>query len=81
MLLHAPKTFLSAQTLAHLGEVAKNVVSFFLGFTPGNGGGAAILGGVDPRLYKGKMVYHPVVKGTFGNWALRLTIKLSSSIR
>jgi hypothetical protein len=54
-------------------KVAKNVVSFFLGFTPGNGGGAAILGGVDPRLYKGKMVYHPVVKGTFGNWALRLT--------
>jgi len=54
-------------------KVAKNVVSFFLGYTPGHGGGAAVLGGVDKRLYTGKMVYHPVIKGSFGNWAMKLT--------
>jgi len=54
-------------------KVAKNVVSFFLGYTPGHGGGAAVLGGVDKRLYTGKMAYHPVLKGTFGNWAMKLT--------
>jgi len=54
-------------------KVAKNVVSFFLGYRPGHGGGAAVLGGVDKRLYTGKMAYHPVIKGTFGNWAMKLT--------
>lgn len=54
-------------------KIKRNVVSFFLGFRPGKGGGAAILGGTDPRLYTGPITYHPVLKGTMGNWAVRLT--------
>jgi len=54
------------------GMIKRNVVSFFLGFSPGAGGGAAILGGVDTRMFKGKIQYHPVVQGTNGNWAIRL---------
>jgi len=53
-------------------KISKNVISFYLGFMPGNGGGAAVIGGVDSRLFKGKLVYHPVLKGTFGHWALKL---------
>jgi len=48
------------------GMIKRNVVSFFLGFSPGAGGGAAILGGVDTRMFKGKIQYHPVVQGTNG---------------
>lgn len=55
------------------GKIAKNIVSFFLGYTPGNGGGAAILGGVDKRLFTGELVYHPVLRKTFGNWAIKLS--------
>jgi len=54
------------------GAIAKNIVSFFLGFHPGQGGGAAILGGVDKRLFTGPITYHPVLKGTMGNWAIRM---------
>jgi hypothetical protein len=54
------------------GLIDKAVVSFFLGFAPGKGGGAAILGGVDDRLYKGQLAYHPVLKGTNGNWAFKM---------
>lgn len=53
-------------------QVKKNIVSFFLGFTPGKGGGAAILGGVDQRLFTGKIKYHPVIKGTMRNWAIKM---------
>merc|ERR1711988_344534 len=52
-------------------KIKRNVISFFLGFRPGKGGGAAILGGTDPRLFKGPITYHPVLKGTMGNWAIR----------
>lgn len=54
------------------GQIAKNIVSFYLGYRPGKGGGAAILGGVDPRLFKGPITYHPVLKGTMGNWAIKM---------
>jgi len=60
------------QSAKAAGAIKKNIISFFLGFTPGVGGGAAVLGGVDSRFFKGPMKWHPVVKGTMGNWAVKL---------
>jgi len=54
------------------GQIDKSVVSFFLGYAPGKGGGAAILGGVDDRLYSGAITYHPVLTSTGGNWAFKM---------
>lgn len=52
--------------------VAKNIVSFWLGGSPGNRGGAMAVGGVDTRFFGGKLSWHPVVKNPFGNWMLQL---------
>jgi len=55
------------------GRIKKNIISFYLGFKSGAGGGAAILGGVDPRLFHGDLSYHPVLKGSNGNWAIKIS--------
>jgi len=55
------------------GQIQKSVVSFFLGYTPGKGGGAAVLGGVDERLISEPITYHPVVKESMGNWGVKIT--------
>jgi hypothetical protein len=68
-----PVHFNFLQSAKAEGMIQKSVVSFFLGFSPGKGGGAAILGGVDSRLFTGKMTYHPVLKGTKGNWAIKMS--------
>jgi len=57
----------------HAKMVKQAVVSFFLSSKPGAGGGAAILGGVDKRLFTGSITYHDVLRKTMGNWALKLT--------
>lgn len=54
------------------GTVKHAAISFFLGSNPGNGGGAAVLGGVDKRLFEGPITYHDVLMKTMGNWALKL---------
>merc|ERR1711988_1412384 len=54
------------------GAIQKSQISFFLAGTPGKGGGAAVLGGVDKRFYKGDITYHDVLRKTEGNWALKL---------
>lgn len=55
------------------GTIKSATISFFLGSASGLGGGAAILGGVDKRLFTGPIVYHDVLMRTMGNWALKLT--------
>jgi hypothetical protein len=54
------------------GTIKRAAISFFLGSNPGQGGGAAVLGGVDKRLYTGAITYHDVLRKTMGNWALKL---------
>jgi len=54
------------------GAIQKSQISFFLAGKPGKGGGAAVLGGVDKRFYKGDITYHDVLRKTEGNWALKL---------
>jgi len=53
--------------------IKRAVISFFLGSKPGVGGGAAVLGGVDKRLFEGPITYHNVLRKTMGIWALKLT--------
>jgi len=55
------------------GMIKKAIISFFLGSKPGAAGGAAVLGGVDKRLYTGPITYHSVLRKSMGNWALKLT--------
>lgn len=54
------------------GMIKSAAISFFLSSAPGSNGGAAILGGVDSRLFKGDLTYHDVLHKSEGNWALRL---------
>lgn len=62
------------------GLIKHAAISFFLGSRPGQGGGAAVIGGVDKRLFLGDITYHEVLRHTMGNWALRLTsIRLGDS--
>merc|ERR1712054_131571 len=63
--------FLNAAKKA--GAVKSATISFMLGSkgtTAGNG--VAIIGGVDKRLYQGKLTFHPVMRRVMGNWALKL---------
>lgn len=55
------------------GMIKRAVISFFLGSKPGTNGGAAVLGGVDKRLFTGPITYHDVLRKSMGNWALKLT--------
>jgi hypothetical protein len=55
------------------GSIKSATISFFLSGSPGKGGGAAILGGVDTRFFNGPITYHPVLRKSMGNWALKLT--------
>merc|ERR1711871_841377 len=55
------------------GTIEKAQISFFLSGTPGEAGGAAILGGVDSRFYTGDITWHNVLRRTQGNWALKLS--------
>jgi len=55
------------------GQIKRATISFFLGSRPGAGGGVAVLGGVDKRLYTGAITYHDVLRKSMGNWALKLT--------
>jgi len=61
------------QSAKAAGLLDRAGASFFLGYQPGKGGGAAILGGADNRLYSGDLTYHPVLKGTSGNWAIKMS--------
>jgi len=63
--------FLNAAKKAKM--IKRAVISFFLSSQPGADGGAAVLGGVDKRLFTGPISYHDVVRKTMGNWALKLT--------
>jgi hypothetical protein len=54
------------------GTIKSAVISFFLGAKTSLGGGAAVLGGVDKRLFQGPITYHDVLRRTMGNWALHL---------
>merc|ERR1711871_1830678 len=63
--------FLNAAKKA--GVVKSATISFMLGSkgtTAGNG--VAVIGGVDKRLYQGKLTFHPVMRRVMGNWALKL---------
>merc|ERR1711871_833755 len=63
--------FLNAAKKA--GAVKSATISFMLGSkgtTAGNG--VAVIGGVDKRLYQGKLTFHPVMRRVMGNWALKL---------
>jgi len=65
--------FLNAAKKA--GTIKSAVISFFLGSRSSTGtigGGAAIVGGVDKRLFQGPITYHNVLRRTMGNWALHL---------
>jgi len=55
------------------GTIRSATISFFLSSKPGEGGGSAILGGVDKRFFSGPITYHNVLRRTMGNWALKLT--------
>lgn len=68
---HVHYNFLTAAKKA--GAIKSAAISFFLGSSTGLGGGAAVLGGVDKRLFKGPITYHDVLRRTSGNWALKLT--------
>jgi len=51
----------------------KALVSLYLGSSnPGEAGGVAVLGGVDKRFFKGKIIWIPVLKGTKGAWAIKI---------
>lgn len=63
--------FLKAAKAA--GTIEKSQISFFLSGSPGEAGGAAILGGVDSRFYTGDITWHNVLRRTQGNWALKLS--------
>merc|ERR1711988_1911189 len=64
--------FLNAAKKA--GSVKSATISFMLGSEgPTKGAGVAVIGGVDQRLFTGKISYHPVLRRTMGNWALKLT--------
>jgi len=54
------------------GVIEKAQISFFLSGKPGEGGGAAVLGGVDNRFYTGDIKWHNVLRKSQGNWALKL---------
>ena len=41
--------------------IKRAAISFFLSSAPGSNGGAAILGGVDKRLFTGDLTYHDVL--------------------
>jgi hypothetical protein len=70
--------FLNAAKKAKM--IKRAVISFFLSNQPGVDGGAAVLGGVDKRLFKGPLTYHPVVRQSVGNWALKLsTLRVGDS--
>jgi len=68
---HVHYNFLTAAKKA--GSIKSATISFFLGSSTGLGGGAAIIGGVDKRLFNGPITYHDVLRRTSGNWALKLT--------
>jgi saccharopepsin len=57
----------------HSKMIKRAAISFFLSSAPGSNGGAAILGGVDKRLFTGDLTYHDVLHKSEGNWALKLT--------
>jgi hypothetical protein len=64
--------FLNAAKKA--GNIKSATISFMLGSTgTTKGAGVAVLGGVDKRLFTGKLSFHPVLRRTMGNWALKLT--------
>jgi len=56
------------------GDVAHNIVAFWLGGAPGEKGGAMAIGGVDNRFFdtESGMSWHDVTPNEFGNWMVQL---------